>query len=75
MTHVEPLFIALITGVIGLAMVAVLVSQNAQTGTVLTQGGTALASVIQAAVSPVSGGNALGAAFGGAATSALGSLL
>lgn len=46
---------AVVALVIGLAIVAVLVSKNAQTGTVLTSAGTALSGVIGAAVSPVSG--------------------
>lgn len=46
--------VAVVTGIIGLAMVAVIVSQNAQTSTVLTSGGTALSSIIGAAVAPVS---------------------
>lgn len=46
---------AIVAAVIGLAIVAVLVSKNAQTGTVLTSAGTALSGVIGAAVSPVSG--------------------
>jgi PRD1 phage membrane DNA delivery len=41
--------------VIGLAIVAVLVSKNAQTGSVISSAGTAFSSVIGAAVSPVSG--------------------
>jgi hypothetical protein len=41
--------------VIGLAIVAVIVSQKAQTPTVLSAAGAALSSVIQAAVSPVTG--------------------
>lgn len=39
----------------GIAFVAVLVSKNAQTGSVLTAGGTALATGIAAATAPVTG--------------------
>jgi PRD1 phage membrane DNA delivery len=46
---------AIVAAIIGLAIVAVIVSKNAQTSTVITSGGSALSSVIQAAVSPVSG--------------------
>jgi hypothetical protein len=52
--HIEPLVVAVIAGVIGLAMVAVVVSKNAQTSSVITGAGTALSSVIAAAVAPVS---------------------
>lgn len=53
-------FVAIVVGVIGLAMVAVVVSQKAQTSTVLQSGGTALSSIIGAAVAPVSGSNTFG---------------
>ena len=39
---------------VGVAIVAVLVSKNAQTGTVVTSFGTAVSSIIGAAVKPVS---------------------
>lgn len=45
---------AILAAIIGLAIVAVLVSKNAQTGTVIGNAGTALSQVIGAAVSPVS---------------------
>jgi hypothetical protein len=61
MNNIGPTFIAVVGGIIGLAIVAVLVSQKAQTSTVLQGAGTALASVIGAAVQPVtSGGNQFG---------------
>lgn len=43
------------TAIVVVAIVAVLVSKNAQTGSVLTAGGNALSGAIKAAVSPVSG--------------------
>ena len=43
-----------IAALIGLAIVAVIVGKNAQTGSVLTSAGTALSGVIGAAVAPVS---------------------
>jgi hypothetical protein len=55
MGNVGPAIVSIIAGIIGLAIVAVIVSKNAQTGTVLTSGGTALSSIITAAVSPVTG--------------------
>lgn len=55
MNQIGPGIIAIVAGVISLAIIAVLVSQKAQTSTVLTGAGTALSTVIQAAVSPVSG--------------------
>lgn len=47
---------AIVAAIIGLAIVAVLVSQKAQTGSVIQAGGSALSSIISAAVSPVTGG-------------------
>ena len=43
------------TAVVGLAIIAVVVSKQAQTGTVLTDAGKAFSSIIGAAVAPVSG--------------------
>lgn len=54
--------IAIISGILSLALVAVLVSQKAQTGSVLQAAGTALSGIIAAAVSPVTGGT--GGGFG-----------
>ena len=51
---IGPGFIAIVGGVITLAMIAVLVAQKAQTSTVIQGAGTALSSVISAAVAPVS---------------------
>jgi PRD1 phage membrane DNA delivery len=48
--------VSIITAVIGVAIVAVLVSNQAQTGSVITAGGTALGNVLKAATAPVSGG-------------------
>jgi PRD1 phage membrane DNA delivery len=48
------------TAVIGLAIIAVLVSGNAQTGNVLSSAGNSFAQIIGAAESPVSGGSTLG---------------
>lgn len=49
--------ITVATAIIVVAIVAVLVSKNAQTGSVLTAGGNALSTLIKAAVSPVSAAN------------------
>lgn len=55
MGQAGPLIVSVIAGVIGLALVAVIVSKNAQTSTVISGAGSALANVIAAAVSPISG--------------------
>jgi len=57
MNEIGPTFITVVTLIVGLAMLAVVVSQRAQTSSVITAGGSALASVIGAAVSPLGGGN------------------
>lgn len=46
--------IGVLTAVVGLAIVAAIVSKKADTGAVLTQGGTAFASILSAALKPVS---------------------
>jgi len=56
--------LAIVGGVIGLAIVSVLVSKQAQTPTVLSSAGGALSGVIAAAVSPVTGTGS-GASSGG----------
>lgn len=57
MDQVSPTIIAIVTAIVGLAMVAVIVSQKAQTPNVIKASGSALSSVIAAAVSPVVGNN------------------
>lgn len=47
--------ITILTAIIGVAIIAVLVSSQAQTGSVLTAGGNAFANILKTAVSPVSG--------------------
>jgi hypothetical protein len=53
MTNIGPTLITVIGGIIGLAIVAVLVSKNAQTPQVFQTAGTALSAIIGAAVQPV----------------------
>ena len=48
---------ALLVGLFALATIAVIVSKNAQTPTIINSAGQALTGVIGAAVSPVTGGN------------------
>jgi hypothetical protein len=50
------------TAIIGIAILAVLVSKNAQTPQVITSAGSAFTNAIKAAVSPVSGGGFAGGA-------------
>lgn len=73
MSQIGPAAVAIVSGIIGLAIVAVLVSTNAQTPSVIQQSGSALASIINAAVSPVAG--SASNVFGAAAGSAVGSML
>jgi hypothetical protein len=63
MNNIGPTFVIVVGGIITLAMVAVVVSKNAQTSTVIQGAGTALSSIIGAAVAPVS--NTGGAVTGG----------
>lgn len=72
MGNIGPQLIIVVGGIITLAMVAVVVSKNAQTSTVLTGAGTALSSVIGAAVAPVS--NSTGSTLGSSSTGATGAI-
>ena len=51
--------VSVIMAVIGVAIIAVLVSQQAQTSNVLTAGGTAISKVLGSALSPVTGSSGL----------------
>ena len=73
MSQIGPTAVAIVSGIIGLAIVAVLVSSQAQTSQVISQSGGALSSIITAAVSPVAGSSSN--LFGAAAGSAIGSML
>ena len=53
------------TAIVGVAVLAVLVSKNADTANVIGAGGQAFTSALQAAVSPVTGGGI--GSFGGSA--------
>lgn len=48
--------VAIITAIIGVAIIAVLVSKQSNTSGVLTAGGNAFSSILKTAVSPVSSG-------------------
>jgi hypothetical protein len=61
--------VTVITAIIGLAIIATLVSKNAQTGQVITQSGSALSNVLQAAESPVTGGGSFGSGLLGGMSS------
>lgn len=72
--NVETMLSSIVVGVIGLAIVAVLVSQRANTANVIGASSSGLAGVISAAVAPVSGASSAtpitfnsGAQFGAAA--------
>lgn len=51
---------AILMAVVGVAILAVLVSRNAQTGSVLQAGGQAFSSILGAAEAPVTGGGGFG---------------
>jgi hypothetical protein len=62
--QIGPTLITVLGSIIGLAMLAVVLSQRAQTSTVIQSSGSALASVIGAAVAPLGSGNAGATNFG-----------
>lgn len=56
--------VTIATAIVGVAILAVLVSKNSQTGSVLTSAGTAFATALGAATAPVTG-SAMGIGAGG----------
>jgi PRD1 phage membrane DNA delivery len=69
MGAIGPATVTVIASVIGLAIIAVLVSKNAQTPQVLQGAGSALSNIIGAAVGPVSQSNNFGASGSGSNSS------
>lgn len=72
---------AFVAGIIGLAIIAVLVSTRANTSNVITSAASGLSAIIGAAVSPITGttannststGNVLGSLLGGTSSNILG---
>lgn len=49
--------VTIATAIVGVAIVAVLVSKNAQTGSVISSATSGFATDLQAAVSPITGGS------------------
>lgn len=67
--------LAIVSSVIGLAIISVILSSRAQTSQVIAAGGNALSSVIGAATGPVTGATTSSGALGGGLNlSGLGSL-
>ena len=60
MSEIGSAITSIIMAVIGVAIIAVLVSSKAQTGSVLQAGGTAISSVLGSALSPVTGSSGVG---------------
>jgi hypothetical protein len=57
--------VTVMTAIIGLAIVAVLVSKNANTSGVIGAGGSAFSRALSAAEAPVTGTSSMGASFQG----------
>lgn len=58
--HLVTSFVTVLTAIIGVAIIAVLVSSNSQTAGVIQAGGSAFSQILAAAESPVTGGGGLG---------------
>jgi membrane DNA delivery protein len=56
--------VAILTAIIGVAIIAVLVSNSSNTAKVIGAGGSAFGNILKVAVSPVTGGGGLGIANG-----------
>lgn len=52
--------VTILTAITGVAIIAVLVSKNADTANVITAGGNAYSKALATAVSPIAGGGSLG---------------
>lgn len=57
--------VAVLTAIIGVAIIAVLVSRQANTAGVIQAGGSAFSTALGTALSPVTGGNTFGSFTGG----------
>ncbi len=57
--------VQILVGVVGVSIIAVLVSKNSNTAGVLQAGGSAFSSILKTAVSPVSSNSGLGSLSGG----------
>lgn len=57
--------VTVLTAIVGLAIIAVIVSKQANTAGVISAGGSAFASDLAAAVSPITGGGGFGSFSGG----------
>ena len=56
---------AILLAVVGVAIISVLVSKNANTSGVLSAGGSAFAQILGAATAPVSGASGISMPYGG----------
>jgi PRD1 phage membrane DNA delivery len=55
MSDIASSAVTILLAIIGVALIAVLVSKNANTGDVLTSGGSALSGLLSTAISPLTG--------------------
>lgn len=58
--HITTSIVTILTAIVGVAILAVILSPKAQTANVITSGGTAFSGILNAAVAPVDGGGSLG---------------
>ena len=57
--HIVTSFVTVLTAIIGVAIIAVLVSQASNTAGVIAAGGSAFTNILAAAESPVTGGSGI----------------
>lgn len=60
MNNITGSIVTVLTAIVGVAILAVIVSKNAQTTQVVQSAGSAFASIIKAATGPVSGQSVIG---------------
>lgn len=66
--------VTVLTAIVGVAIIATLVSKNANTAGVVTAGGQAFSGALSTALSPVVGGSGFGSFTGGGAPLSLSNL-
>lgn len=63
MDNITESVVTILTAIVGVAILAVIVSRNSNTAGVLSSAGSAFGNVLSVAVSPVTGANSFGGGF------------
>ncbi|HEY6019401.1 MAG TPA: hypothetical protein VIY48_05680 [Candidatus Paceibacterota bacterium] len=69
MSHLGDQIVAILTAIVGVAIVAVIVSRNSNSANVISAASSAFASALSTAVSPITGGSSPSGGFTGGLSS------